>query len=83
MPMNRLGAVLQHLRWISAKEDSCKLRDQELLQCFVTHRDEAAFEVLLARHGPMVLNVCRRVLPEQHLVEDAFQATFLVLVRKG
>ncbi len=81
--MNRLGAVLQHLRKISAKEDSCKLRDQELLQCFVAHRDEAAFEVLLARHGPMVLNVCRRVLPEQHLVEDAFQATFLVLVRKA
>ncbi len=38
-------------------------------------------ELLLARHGPMVFNVCRRVSPEQHLVEDAFQATFLVLVR--
>jgi len=81
--MNRLGAVLQHLRKISAKEDSCNLRDEELLERFVTHRDETAFEFLLARHGPMVLNVCRRMLPDQHLVQDAFQATFLVLVRKA
>jgi RNA polymerase sigma factor (sigma-70 family) len=53
--------------------------DCRLLEQFVRCRDEAAFAVLLARHGPMVLRVCRSILPEAHDAEDAFQATFLVL----
>lgn len=57
--------------------------DRELLDALVTRQDEAAFEVLLRRHGPMVLAVCRRVLRNAHDAEDAFQATFLVLVRKA
>jgi RNA polymerase sigma factor (sigma-70 family) len=59
------------------------LTDGQLLDLYVTCKDERAFEALVRRHGPMVLGVCRRVLANPHDVEDAFQATFLVLVRKA
>src|SRR5262249_46009009 len=57
--------------------------DAQLLARFVRHRDEAAFELLVWRHGPMVLSVCRRVLRDAWDVDDAFQATFLTLVRRA
>ena len=57
--------------------------DKELLGCFLTHRDETAFEALLQRHGPMVLRVCQRTLLDDHEAQDAFQATFLILARKA
>ncbi len=57
--------------------------DAELLERFVASRDEAAFAALMARHGPMVIGVCRRLLRHAQDAEDAFQATFLILVRKA
>ncbi len=59
------------------------LTDEELLKRFTQRQEEAAFAALLRRHGPMVLSVCRRTLHHSHDVEDAFQATFLVMVEKG
>jgi RNA polymerase sigma factor (sigma-70 family) len=57
--------------------------DEELLEQFVAQRDEAAFAALMRRHGPMVWSVCRRALVHRQDAEDAFQATFLVLVGKA
>lgn len=79
-PMN---GVLSYARRAVLQQDGGGLTDGQLLEYFVAHRDEAAFEALVRRHGPMVLGVCRRVLCHTHDAEDAFQATFLVLVRKA
>jgi len=57
--------------------------DSELLRRFVQQRDEAAFELLVWRHGRMVLHACRRILADTHHAEDAFQATFLTLARRA
>ncbi len=59
------------------------LGDGELLGRFLARRDEGAFEALVARLGPTVLGVCRRMLADPHDVDDAFQGTFLVLVRRA
>ncbi len=62
------------------------LTDPELLECFRSDRGAAgqeAFRILLERHGPMVLSLCRSLIPDSHDADDAVQATFLVLVRKG
>src|SRR5690348_148382 len=62
------------------------LTDRQLLDRFVDRNDprrEAAFTILVERHGPMVWGVCRRALVDRHAAADAFQATFLVLVRRA
>jgi RNA polymerase sigma factor (sigma-70 family) len=83
MPMSEASEVLQHLRRAVLLRDGAGLTDGQLLESFLSRRDEAAMEVLVRRHGPMVWGVCCRVLHNHHDVEDAFQATFLVLVRRA
>src|SRR5262245_59095757 len=83
MVTTTLGALLGRLRRSWRSQDDAGLTDGELLECFVTRRDEDSFSALVSRHGPMVLGVCRRVLHNEADAEDAFQATFLVLVRKA
>jgi RNA polymerase sigma factor (sigma-70 family) len=78
-----MNTVLRHLRRVAFLDRGEGPSDGQLLEAFVTRRDEAAFAALLRRHGPMVFGVCRRVLGNRHDAEDAFQATFLVLVRKA
>jgi RNA polymerase sigma factor (sigma-70 family) len=78
-----MKTVIRHLRRAALLLEGGGPSDSQLLETFISQRDDASFEALLRRHGPMVLGVCRRVLHNAHDAEDAFQATFLVLVRKG
>src|SRR5262245_28301802 len=81
MPSSSLNMVVQHL--CAAGRDGAGRTDGELLTHFLSRRDEDALAALVGRHAPMVWGVCRRVLRNPHDAEDAFQATFLVLVQKA
>src|SRR5262249_18904364 len=78
-----LTSVLRHIRNLAAAENCKNLTDGQLLDSFSSHHEEAAFAVLVRRHGPLVLRVCRRVLRQEQDAEDAFQPTFFVLARKA
>jgi RNA polymerase sigma factor (sigma-70 family) len=75
--------LLERLRGVLPRPAAGELSDGQLLERYLAGREEAAFALLLRRHGPMVLGVCRRVLRQEQAAEDAFQATFLVLVRRA
>src|SRR5258708_18580150 len=82
MNEKQLRTVVGNLRRAISPNPASRISDAQLLERFLTQRDELAFEMLVWRHGSMVLNVCRRVLRDAHEAEDAFQATFLIFVRK-
>ncbi len=79
MAANHTTRLVRHLQTTA---DEAEPTDGQLLGGFVERRDEGAFAALVSRHAPMVWGVCRRAL-DRHDAEDAFQATFLVLVRKA
>jgi RNA polymerase sigma factor (sigma-70 family) len=78
-----LHTLVRHLRWAVGPPGDGTLSDTQLLERWAGQGDEAAFELLVWRHGPMVLGTCRRLLRDAHEADDAFQATFLILVRKA
>src|SRR5437773_2441467 len=78
-----LHTVIGQLRRLIGHQSGCALSDTQLLENFVSRRDEPSFEVLVWRHGAMVLGLCQRVLRDSHDAEDAFQAAFLVFARKA
>jgi RNA polymerase sigma factor (sigma-70 family) len=78
-----MNKAVQFIRDIAAAGQPALLPDGDLLERFVSQRDPRAFETLMRRHGPLVLGVCRRLLSDRTDAEDAFQATFLLLLRQA
>src|SRR5262245_20757318 len=83
MPDQEMHAVVEFIHGLVVDPDLASQTDDELLKRFLANRDANAFEALVRRHGPMVLALCRRILRDPQDAEDAFQAAFLVLVRKA
>jgi RNA polymerase sigma factor (sigma-70 family) len=79
---SRLANVKQNLLGLASLPGGAAT-DRQLLECFTRNHDQAAFAALLQRHGPMVRGVCQRLLGVTADADDAFQATFLVLVRRA
>src|SRR5438876_1132640 len=75
--------VSQQILRLAFQWDGGDLSDAQLLEHFLSQHDERSFEALVNRHASMVMGVCQRLLSSREDAEDAFQATFLVLVRKA
>src|SRR5438445_9819912 len=83
MATSPIGEVVHHLRKAVLLRSEAGRTDAQLLEDFLKRHDEPALAALVYRHAPMVWGVCRRVLRNDHDAEDAFQTTFLVLVKKA
>ena len=83
MASGQLRTAVSQLRGLLGARGDCTLTDNQLLDNFVSSGDQASFEVLVWRHGAMVLTLCQRLLRDSHSAEDAFQATFLIFSRKA
>jgi RNA polymerase sigma factor (sigma-70 family) len=83
MPAPSASSLVDFVRRLALSPGARDASDHQLLERFVVWRDEAAFRALLHRYGGLVLGVCRRLLTQTQDIEDAFQATFLVLVRRA
>jgi RNA polymerase sigma-70 factor (ECF subfamily) len=83
MSIGTLGRVVQQIRSVVSRPVAADSTDHQLLNRFLDFREEDAFAALVRRHGSMVMGVCLRLLNHRQDAEDAFQATFLMLVRKG
>src|SRR6476661_1291295 len=86
MEKSRHDSASRHVRMLFNLGTIGSLTDRQLLERFTAQDAEAfelAFGALVERHGPMVLRVCRSVLRDPHDAHDAFQATFLVLLRRA
>ena len=82
----RSATDVQSLSTLFSMGTASGLHDAELLDRFLSQTDgvtDLAFEALVLRHGPMVLDVCQKILVDAHDAQDAFQATFLILATKG
>lgn len=86
MTIRKDGRAIRDLQTLFRVGITRDLTDGQLLERFAADQSEAAeqdFSTLIERHGPMVLRVCNSVLADPHDAQDAFQATFLVLVKRG
>ena len=83
MASTRIGETVRHIHVLFSGKSVAGQGDASLLRRFVAGQDEEAFGVIVARHGPMVWAVCRDILRDPRDVEDAFQTTFLALVRRA
>ena len=86
MPRSQSHTMPKPLRFLLETGSMAGMTDRELVERFATSRDcagEAAFAVIVSRHGPMVLATCRSLVGDRHAADDAFQAVFLVLARRA
>src|SRR5262245_21345204 len=83
MTTHQTTRLIHRLRTALLPRDGAGTRDGQLLECFLAQRDHDAFAALVRRHGPMVWGTVCRVVQNHHDAEDAFQAAFLVLVRRA